>query len=95
MQQITAKIFDDDASRDSAKSEIIVLGDLVDRGPDSSGVIETARRLKQDHGNVRLLMGNQEEFVLQAASGSEKTGPFFSRSGGKETMFSYDVSWQR
>ncbi|MGI9361263.1 MAG: metallophosphoesterase family protein [Parasphingorhabdus sp.] len=94
LQQLIAKIFDDDASRDAAKSEIIFLGDLVDRGPDSSGVIETAMRLKQDHGNVRFLMGNHEEVFLQAASGSEKAARFFTRIGGKETILSYDISLQ-
>ncbi|WP_343040080.1 metallophosphoesterase family protein [Parasphingorhabdus halotolerans] len=86
------KIVQDDADRGDAKSEIIFLGDLVDRGPDSAGVIETAMQLKQDLGDVRFLMGNHEEVYLKAAEGNEKAARFFNRIGGKETILSYDIS---
>lgn len=94
LQQLIEKIKADDASRANATTEVIFLGDLIDRGPDSSGVIETAMRLKQELGNVRFLMGNHEEVYLQAASGSEKAARFFTRIGGKETILSYEISLQ-
>ena len=86
------KIVQDDADRGDAKSEIIFLGDLVDRGPNSAGVIETAMQLKQELGDVRFLMGNHEEVYLKAAEGNEKAARFFNRIGGKETILSYDIS---
>lgn len=86
------KIAADDREREEAQSEIIFLGDLVDRGPDSSGVIETAMALKRELGDVRFLMGNHEEVYLKAASGDEKAVKFFNRIGGKETILSYDIS---
>ncbi|MEW4467211.1 metallophosphoesterase family protein [Parasphingorhabdus sp. JC815] len=94
LQQLIGKIIDDDTARGKSETEIIFLGDLIDRGPDSSGVLETAMQLKQKLGNVRFLMGNHEEVFLQAASGNEKATRFFTRIGGKETILSYEISMQ-
>jgi serine/threonine protein phosphatase 1 len=90
--QLLEKIVKDDGERGGAESEIIFLGDLVDRGPDSAGVIETAMRLKAAAGNVRFLMGNHEEVYLAAATGDEKSVRFFNRIGGRETILSYEIS---
>lgn len=90
--QLLEKIIQDDGERDKARSEIIFLGDLVDRGPDSAGVIDTVMQLKSKLGNVRFLMGNHEEVYLAAATGDEKSVRFFNRIGGRETILSYDIS---
>ena len=92
LKTLLEKIIKDDGERSEAASEIIFLGDLVDRGPDSAGVIETAMQIKRDLGDVRFLLGNHEEVYLSAASGSEKATRFFNRIGGKETILSYDIS---
>ncbi|MEP2988607.1 MAG: metallophosphoesterase family protein [Parasphingorhabdus sp.] len=92
LNKLIEKIMADDGDRGDAESELIFLGDLVDRGPDSSGVIETAIALKQELGDVRFLMGNHEEVYLKAANGNEKAVKFFNRIGGKETILSYDIS---
>ena len=94
MQQLIEKIIDDDAKRGDINSEIIFLGDLVDRGPDSAGVIETVMQLKKELDDVHFLMGNHEEVYLAAAAGSEKATRFFNRIGGKETILSYEISMQ-
>ncbi|MEP3227329.1 MAG: metallophosphoesterase family protein [Parasphingorhabdus sp.] len=90
--KLIEKIDADDQQRGKAATEIIFLGDLIDRGPDSAGVIETAMKLKQERGHVRFLMGNHEEVYLAAAAGSEKATRFFNRIGGKETILSYEIS---
>jgi serine/threonine protein phosphatase 1 len=46
---------------DAAQTQLIFLGDLVDRGPDSASVIETAMALRASGRAVRFLMGNHEE----------------------------------
>ena len=48
---------------------IVTLGDYVDRGPDSRGVIDFLLRLRRDH-NVISLMGNHE--LLRSAIRSRK-----------------------
>lgn len=90
--QLLDKIVSDDGNRGLAESEIIFLGDLVDRGPDSASVIDTVMKLQADVGKVRFLMGNHEEIFLAAATGNEKSVRFFNRIGGRETILSYDIS---
>ena len=92
LKKLLDKIIKDDGERDSAESEIIFLGDLVDRGPDSAGVIDTAMQTKEIFGNVRYLMGNHEEVYLAAAAGNEKSVRFFNRIGGRETILSYEIT---
>lgn len=79
----------DDAQRGPANTTIVLLGDLVDRGPDSAGVLEAARKLK-DRRTVRILQGNHEEMFLQALE-DEEALRLFLRFGGKETVFSYPI----
>jgi serine/threonine protein phosphatase 1 len=67
-----------------------LLGDLVDRGPDSRGVIDAARSWSQRRA-VRILCGNHEEMFLKSF---EDVGVLrqFIRFGGKETILSYGVT---
>tara|TARA_R110001606_G_scaffold117004_1_gene246287 strand:+ start:2419 stop:3186 length:768 start_codon:yes stop_codon:yes gene_type:complete len=90
--QLLDKIIKDDGERGDIQSEIIFLGDLVDRGPDSAGVLDTAMQAKAELGNVRFLMGNHEEVYLAATTGDEKSVRFFNRIGGRETILSYDIT---
>jgi serine/threonine protein phosphatase 1 len=77
----------DDAARGAAKTTIVLLGDLVDRGPDSAGVLAAARAW-QEYRNVRIICGNHEEMFLRAFS---EPGVFrnFMVYGGRETVLSY------
>ena len=78
--------------RGPAETELIFLGDLVDRGPDSRGVVERLLQLSRAGGKVRFLMGNHEEVFVRAARGDEKALRFLTRIGGRETLFSYGIS---
>jgi len=80
----------DDAAANPAETRIILLGDLVDRGPDSAGVIALARQL-QKRRNARILMGNHEEMFLQSFENPE-TLRHFLKHGGRETVLSYGLS---
>jgi len=79
----------DDAARGAARTTVILLGDLVDRGPDSAGVIAAAR-IWQQHRRVRILTGNHEEMFL-AASDRLPAFRVFLRFGGRETLLSYPI----
>jgi serine/threonine protein phosphatase 1 len=90
---LLAQIDADDAARDASDTQIILLGDLVDRGPDSAGVIETAMALKARRPNTRFLTGNHEEvFVAACRKRDSKTLRFFIRIGGEATIMSYAIS---
>lgn len=54
-----------DAVYPSPKDQIITLGDYVDRGPDSRGVLDRLIALHRTHQVVSLL-GNHEELMLDA-----------------------------
>lgn len=69
---------------------IVVLGDLVDRGPDSAGVVERTYRWQQ-HRNVRVLAGNHEEMFLASFEKPEALRHFL-KHGGHETLLSYGFS---
>lgn len=79
----------DDAAAGPARTTVILLGDLIDRGPDSAGVVALARNW-QNRRKVRILAGNHEEMFLASF---EKTGILrqFLRFGGRETILSYGI----
>lgn len=66
---------------------IVLLGDLVDRGPDSAGVIARTQAWQQVR-NVRVLIGNHEEMFLNAFRKPESLRHFL-RHGGYETVLSF------
>lgn len=93
LQGLLAQIEADDRARGSAETQIVFLGDLVDRGPDSAGVIETAMALRGQGRMVRYLMGNHEEvFVKACRERDTKTLRFFLKIGGDATLQSYPIT---
>ncbi|MEM7689082.1 MAG: metallophosphoesterase family protein [Pseudomonadota bacterium] len=80
----------DDAAQGKAESHVVLLGDLVDRGPDSAGVIERTRQW-QSRRSVRVLAGNHEDMFLGAFEKPELLRHFL-KHGGRETFVSYGLS---
>ena len=80
----------DDASRPKRDTHIILLGDLVDRGPDSAGVIRRARKWQKKR-NVRVLAGNHEEMFLDSFEKPQVLRHFL-KHGGRETIMSYGMA---
>lgn len=66
---------------------VVLLGDLVDRGPDSAGVVARTH-LWQQTRKVRVLAGNHEEMFLAAFEKPEALRHFM-KHGGHETLLSY------
>jgi serine/threonine protein phosphatase 1 len=97
LRELLDRIDRDNQQRGPADTSIIFLGDLVDRGNDSAGVIETAMALKQaaaESGiNVRFLLGNHEEVFLKVCRDRDvKTLRFFLKIGGDATLQSYPIT---
>jgi len=88
-EALIAAIEADDAASPAAETTVILLGDLVDRGPDSAGVVARARAWQGERA-VRILMGNHEEMFLASFDKAE-TLRHFLRFGGKETVLSYGL----
>jgi len=67
---------------------LVMLGDYVDRGPDSRGVLDFVLELEQRYRLVPLL-GNHELMLLDALENPRVLGPWLE-CGGDPTVRSYD-----
>jgi serine/threonine protein phosphatase 1 len=76
-----------EAIRPGPQDEIVTLGDYIDCGPDSRGVLD---RLLSLSGQCRFvpLVGNHEQMLL-AALESRSEGAFWMKFGGGQTLASY------
>lgn len=88
-EALIAAIDQDDATAQQAASTVILLGDLVDRGPDSAGVIARARAWQAER-DVRIITGNHEEMFLESFTNADILHNFL-RWGGRETLQSYGI----
>ncbi|MFN4114041.1 MAG: metallophosphoesterase family protein [Sphingomonadaceae bacterium] len=81
---------DDLESPPRGQTTVVLLGDLVDRGPSSAQVIARAREW-QIRRPVRILAGNHEEMFLESFDSTEILRHFL-KHGGQETVLSYGLS---
>lgn len=73
----------------SREDLVVTLGDYVDRGPDSKGVIDRLLELKETHNYVHL-MGNHEIQMIRALGTKQDRDRFLSGlCGGQDTLDSY------
>jgi len=93
LSDLVAQIEQDDRARAPVTATtLVLLGDLVDRGPDSAGVIRFARDLAAGGRlDLRLIMGNHEELLLLAAAGDAKAMRVLMRTGGEATFRSFGL----
>jgi len=79
----------EDAARRGAPHKVVFLGDLVDRGPDSRGVILRVMAMCES-GKALAIKGNHEELMLHACGNHESIGVYWwAENGGDETILSY------
>ncbi|MDQ3290422.1 MAG: metallophosphoesterase, partial [Bacteroidota bacterium] len=68
--------------------QLFLLGDYIDRGPDSKGVIDFILELRARGIAVTTLMGNHELMLLESIK-SDKYLPTWMRNGGLATLASF------
>ena len=79
-----------DAGKHPAR--FIFLGDYIDRGPDSRGVIEYLMALQKDQPDDAIcLMGNHEDMLLAAVDAPDWEENWL-RNGGIQTLQSYGAA---
>jgi serine/threonine protein phosphatase 1 len=76
-----------DAVKPTSDDLIVTLGDYVDRGPDSFGVLDQLLHLRRT-GRLVALRGNHEEMMLLARESEGKLHDWLD-CGGKPTLASY------
>ncbi|WBH17021.1 metallophosphoesterase family protein [Sphingomonas radiodurans] len=91
LDDLLAQIAEDDMARGPAQTGLVFLGDLVDRGPESAGVVERVRVLCAERPDTRCLAGNHEEILLGAYDGDTDLLRLLLRAGGTETLLSYGL----
>jgi len=69
-----------------AADQLVFLGDYIDRGPDSYGVIERLLALREQYPNTIFLRGNHDQWLLNWLFGDDDT---FLYLGGRQTWQSY------
>jgi serine/threonine protein phosphatase 1 len=89
LRQILLQIDADVSMNHVKRRQIVFLGDYVDRGPDTRGVLETIRGL-DNLNDVVLLAGNHEVFMLEALEDVSALSSWLW-AGGRETLLSYDI----
>ena len=67
---------------------VFFLGDLIDRGPDSKAVVDYIISLLDQSVDVRIIRGNHEVMLLEAADSEEKF-LLWMRNGGMKTLESF------
>ena len=71
---------------------VVFLGDYVDRGPESKGVIDYLADLRgRDEYKTVFLRGNHEDMMLSYMGLSGRHGDAFLLNGGLDTLASYSV----
>ena len=72
---------------DPGADRLVFIGDYIDRGENSKGVIDFIIELKKDSQFVQCLIGNHEQMFLDYLSGSDLNS--FIANGGLTTLRSY------
>lgn len=72
------------------KDTIVILGDMVNRGPDSSKILDTLIALRQKNYHVITIKGNHEFMFLDYLSGKNQN--FFLINGGEITLKNYYIT---
>jgi len=73
----------------SDRDTLIFLGDYIDRGENSKGVVDLMLKLLETSSHVHCLMGNHEDIFLNFLAGEDITT--FLANGGETTLESYHV----
>ncbi|RIJ29210.1 metallophosphoesterase family protein [Henriciella algicola] len=91
LEQLLARIEEDLSKRPPKQTHLVFLGDLIDRGPQSKGVIELLIDYRPADLKCHFLMGNHEDALLRALKGERKQLREWLHHGGDTTAESYGV----
>jgi serine/threonine protein phosphatase 1 len=90
LQDLIARVEADDTARIPADTHVVMLGDLIDRGPQSREIIDYFLRGAPRFATWHLIQGNHEEMLLKLIDDPDSPHmPQFLRYGGRETFESY------
>jgi serine/threonine protein phosphatase 1 len=79
----------------STQDKLYLLGDYIDRGPDSKGVIDHLIFLQENGYQVFPLKGNHEEMMVKAISEEPYYEESWRMNGGDATLKSFGIAQLR
>ena len=82
----------EDAGSAAGDRTLVYLGDYVDRGPESAGVVELLSKETLPGFSAIHLMGNHEDFMLRFLDDNSSGNAWFA-NGGVATLRSYGVKF--
>ncbi len=91
LDDLLAQVRDDIAGRPAASNFIVMLGDLIDRGPASAQVIERLLNVGDVPARFRFLMGNHEEIFLRVLAAEPGVAYDWLNFGGDACVESYGL----
>ena len=89
LQDLLAKIHAELQHHPAAKTLLVFVGDLIDRGPSSAQVVERLRTYNRDGVKTVFLLGNHEEVLLRILGGDASLIDKWRWFGGAECLQSY------
>lgn len=90
-EELLENINKDSAGRPLRRTRVIVLGDVIDRGPDSCAVVARLRRYARVKSKFIVLLGNHEQLMVAALDGDLHALRLWLQVGGRETLLSWGV----
>lgn len=91
LEMLLGEIDLDIAARGPARNFLVFLGDLIDRGPSSAGVIDRLIAYERDGITPVFLAGNHEEVLQRVISGHHDLISSWLSFGGAACLQSYGV----
>jgi len=74
------------------EDQVYLLGDYVDRGPDSKGVLDIILKLMETGYDVRPVRGNHDDMLLNCATGKhDQFSVYWVKGWGEEALKSFGV----
>ena len=91
LEQLLARIHSELQRRPAAKTLLVFVGDLIDRGPSSAHVLERLRTYRREGVQPIFILGNHEEVLLRILRGESQLITKWRWFGGSECLQSYGV----
>ena len=91
LERLVGLIRRDNAGRPSARVRLILIGDIIDRGPDSAQVVERCMDMAKRTQRFVVLKGNHEAMMVDALAGDFLALSLWLASGGDAALSSWGV----
>jgi serine/threonine protein phosphatase 1 len=73
------------------QTHVVILGDMIDRGPGTSAVLNHLYNAQKQNSDIIVLLGNHEDLMLRALAKQPGLLRAWLRIGGDETLRSYGI----